>query len=200
MSSANDIVGIASQTTIDIDALGEAFDAAPQDGRIEAIRSFSPRIQADLFEAAAGRDVPIEFMVPDETDPLTEVIHEGQNTLPIFSKFQKRFCRPSSAESPADRPMLWGYNHQLMRPFTGPGYFISYEDEESGEFWIDYRDLPPERPDEWPKIISNKSRLGRFVYHGMVDRLRRVSNHCTIGRAFKDGPMDAWFVLVRRDN
>jgi hypothetical protein len=182
-----------------MEALGEAFDQAPQVQRIEAIRSFSPKIQANLFEAAEGRGVPTEFMVPEGTGPLNEVIHEGQNTLPAFRKFQKRFCRPSQAEDPADREMLWGYNHQLMRPFTGPGYFVGYEDEASGEFWIDYRDLPPERPDDWPKIISNKARLGRFVYHGMVDRLRRVSKHCTIGRAFKDKPMDAWFVLVRRE-
>ncbi|MGM0558746.1 MAG: hypothetical protein ACQEVA_20335 [Myxococcota bacterium] len=199
MSTARDIVGIAKRSTIDVEALGEAFDNAPQDQRIEAIRSFSPKIQANLFEAAAGNDVPIAHMVPEGTAPLTEVIHEGQNTLPAFRKFQKRFCRPSKGEEPAEREMLWGYNHQLMSPFTGPGYFVSYEDEETGEFWIDYRDLPPERPDDWPKIISNKARLGRFVYHGMVDRLRRVSQHCTIGRAFKDKPMDAWFVLVRRD-
>lgn len=199
MSSASDIVGLASSTTIDIDALGEAFDAASQSGRIEAIRSFSKKIQARLFDAAEGRAVPIEHMVPEGKGPLEQVIHEGRNTLPMFSNFQKRFCRPSPAEQPAEREMCWGYNHQTMSPFTGPGYFISYEDEESGEFWIDYRDIPPERPDSWPKIISNKARLGRFVYHGMVDRLRRVSNHCTIGRAFKDGPTDNWFVLVRRD-
>jgi hypothetical protein len=199
MSTANDIVGIASSTTINVDALGEAFDDASQEARVEAIRSFSKTIQANLFEAAEGRDVPIEHMVPEGTGPLTEVIHEGQNTLPMFSSFQKRFCKPSASEQPAEREMLWGYNHQAMRPFTGPGYFISYEDEETGEFWIDYRDVPPERPDAWPRIISNKARLGRVVYHGMVDRLRRVSQHCTIGRAFKDGPTDNWFVLVRQD-
>lgn len=200
MSDEKTIVGLAGQSIIDVEALGEAFDAAPQQARIQAIRSFSPDIQANLFDAAEGRDVPLEYMVPEDRGPLEEVIHEGQNTLPVFSKFQKRFCRPSSGQKPAERDMLWGYNHQLMRPFTGPGYFISYEDEKTGEYWIDYRDLPPERPDEWPNIISNKARLGRFVYHGMVDRLRRVSAHCTIGRAFKDGPMDAWFVLVRRDS
>jgi hypothetical protein len=34
----------------------------------------------------------------------------------------------------------------------------------------------------------------------MVDRLRRVSEHVTIGRAYKSKPMSAWFTLVREDH
>jgi hypothetical protein len=184
---------------IDVDALEEIFDEATHQQRVEVIRTFSPKIQARLFEAAEGRRVDIEQVVPTKRDSLEEVIHEGQNTLPMFRKFQKRFCRPSREHRSSNRAVLWGYNHQTMSAFTGPGYFIAYQDEESGEVWIDYRDLPNERPDEWPKIINNKARLGRFVYHGMIDRLRRVSEHCTIGRAYKGEPMDAWFVLVRCD-
>jgi hypothetical protein len=184
---------------IDVDALEEIFNEATHPQRVEAIRTFSPKFQARLFEAAEGRKVAIEQVVPEGRDSLEEVIHEGQNTLPMFRKFQKRFCRPSRDQRQSNREVLWGYNHQTMSPFTGPGYFIAYEDENSGEVWVDYRELPSERPDEWPKIIDNKARLGRFVYHGMVDRLRRVSEHCTIGRAYKGEPMDAWFVLVRCD-
>lgn len=184
---------------IDVDALEELLDQATHQQRVEAIRTFSPKIQARLFEAAQGRRVAIEQVVPEGRDSLEEVIHEGQNTLPMFRKFQKRFCRPSRDQRQSNREVLWGYNHQTMAPLTGPGYFIAYEDEESGEVWIDYRELPNERPDEWPKIIDNKARLGRFVYHGMIDRLRRVSKHCTIGRAYKGEAMDAWFTLVRCD-
>src|ERR1019366_2758957 len=43
-------------------------------------------------------------------------------------------------------------------------------------------------------------RLGRFAYYGMIDVMRGISSHVTIGRARKKhGWMDAWFVLVRED-
>ena len=49
-------------------------------------------------------------------------------------------------------------------------------------------------------IMPNSVRLSRFIYNGTVDVMRRVSGHVTIGRAVRDNkPMDAWFVLVRRD-
>lgn len=193
------ILDLVTADVIDTDALEDALNEATHEQRVQAIREFSPKIQKRLFEAAEGRKVGIEQIVPTEKGSLEEVIHEGQNTLPMFRKFQKRFCRPSRDQRQSDREVLWGYNHQTMASFTGPGYFVAYEEDDSGEVWIDYRELPTERPDQWPSIISNKARLGRFVYHGMVDRLRRVSEHCTIGRAYKGKPMDAWFVLVRAE-
>ena len=50
-------------------------------------------------------------------------------------------------------------------------------------------------------ILSHyDARLGRFVYAGMIDIMRGVSTHVTIGRALKGGKfMDAWFVLCRED-
>jgi hypothetical protein len=60
--------------------------------------------------------------------------------------------------------------------------------------------LPKEKPDAWPPIIDNTAKLGRFVYFGMVDVMRGVSSHVSIGRAKKKVVwMDAWFVLVRED-
>lgn len=193
------IVDLLTAEQIDLDALEAALDGAKHAQRVDAIREFTPKIQQRLYEACEGREVRIEQIVPEERGPLEEVIHEGQNTLPAFRKFQKRFCRPSPDQAQSDRTVIWGYNHQAMSPFTGPGYFVAYEDQNSGEVYIDYRELPSERPDDWPSIKSNKARLGRFVYHGMVDKLRRVSEHVTIGRAYKGKPMDAWFALCRCD-
>lgn len=191
------IVDLVTSSTIDMDALEAAFDEVNHAQRVEAMREFSPTIQKRLYEAASGRAVSPEQIVPDGCPPLEEVVHEGHNTLPVMRRFQKRFCRPSPDQAPTDKQILWGYNQQMMKALTGPGYFVAYADDDSGELYIDYRELPTERPDQWPKITSNKARLGRFVYHGMVDRLRRVSEHCTIGRAYKGKPMDAWFTLVR---
>lgn len=192
------IVAIVRAQTIDVDALEAAFERASAEERVAAIRKFSGSIQRRLFDAAAGRRVTVEQIVPPGTGPLVEVIHEGQNTLPAFNAFQKRFCRPSAEHAPADRETLWGYNHQTLSGITGPGYYVAYDDPEAGEVVVDYRELPPERPDNWPPILDNKAKLGRFVYYGMVDRLRRVSDHVTIGRAYKGKPMNAWFVLVRQ--
>ncbi len=199
MATMQTIVDLVRAEPIDMKALGEAFDDATPADRVAAIRLFSPKIQKRLFEAAAGQRVTLADIVPPGKDPLTEVIHEGQNTLPAFRNFQKRFCRPSAAHKSDEREVLWGYNHQTFSGVTGPGYYVAYDDDRTSEVVVDYRELPPEHPENWPEIISNKAKLGRFVYHGMVDRLRRVSEHVTIGRAFKAKPMSAWFVLVRQD-
>lgn len=193
------IFALLKEGSIDIDALDGALNDASSEERIAVIRKCTPAIQKNLFEAAKGRKVTTEGIVSSSHPALTETIHEGQNTLPAFRQFQKRFCNPSEAYTPDNRRVLWGYNHQSFAGITGPGYFVAYDDDDLGEVVIDYRELPPERPDSWPPILDNKARLGRFVYHGMVDRLRRVSDHVTIGRAYKKKPMNAWFLLVRQD-
>ena len=197
MATSSEILTALTAPTLDLDAIEELLNAADHDTRIAVLRGLKPKIQRNLFEAAVGRRVTTEAIVPTSKGVLSEVIHEGQNTLPAFQTFQKRFCLPSEAHQPDDRRVLWGYNHAPLKGITGPGYFVAYDDEEAGEVVIDYRELPPERPEEWPEILSNKAKLGRFVYAGMVDRLRRVSDHVTIGRAYKNKPMNAYFALVR---
>ena len=45
---------------------------------------------------------------------------------------------------------------------------------------------------------SPSSRASRFVYAGMIDMLRGVSKHVTIGRAIRNGKeADNWFLLCR---
>lgn len=197
MTLVDDIISEIERQPIDTDALEAKFEQAPVDRRVEAIRQFNPDHQRRLFAACAGRSVALVDIVPQNIQPLTEVIHEGQNTLPMFRAFQKRFCRPSDEHQPDNRQVLWGYNHQTFSGITGPGYFVAYDDSDTGELVIDYRELPPERPEHWPPIIENKAKLGRFVYAGMVDRLRRVADGVTIGRAYKSEPMNAFFALVR---
>lgn len=200
MSQPQDaILSALLASPIDIDALAKLFDAASSAERVAAIQKFTPKIQRRLFEAAKGRKVTTFDIVPDGTAPLQEIIHEGRNTLPAFRSFQKRFCLPTEEHRPDNRRVLWGYNHQTFSGITGPGYFVAYDDEDAGEVVVDYRQLPPEHPQEWPPILDNSARLGRFVYAGMVDRLRRVSDHVTIGRAYKSKPMNAYFTLVRLD-
>ncbi len=175
--------------------IAQALDAMDEATRIDTIVGLGRRQLAALFEAAAANR-PVQFtdMVPADVPSLTAVIHEGKNSLGVFTRFQKRFCRPPGGTT----DQLWGYNEQSMRTFTGPGYFVFHQ-VESGELAVDYRKLPPEKPPGWPTILPNSARLSRFIYNGTVDVLRHVSQHVTIGRAYRrSGPMNAWFALVRR--
>jgi hypothetical protein len=178
--------------------LAGALDGLGDDDRIDAVAHLRRRELAALYEAA--RDNPpltLADFVPVGVPPRTEVVHEGKNSLPLFTRFQKRFCRapgPSATE-------LWGYNEQSQRALTGPGYFVVHHDDE-GQLVIDYRTLPQADPADlppgWPRMIPNSARLSRFIYNGTVDVMRRVSDRVTVGRAHRKGkPMDAWFALVR---
>ena len=190
------VLELLAQPRLDLDAIGTWFDSATPLGRIEMIGGIGKKDQARLWNASEGRGgLDLEYVVPDACGVLNEVIHDGHNSLPVFTRFQKRFCRiPNCTDE------LAGYNEQLMRPFTGPGYFVAREAEAAGEIEIDYRVLPAQKPGGWPEIIDQRDRLGRFVYAGMVDYLRRISAHVTIGRAFRGGKWtENYFLLARRD-
>lgn len=192
------VVSLLKSPRIDIEALRHELDALDHRSRVALLPEFTRTRQRRLYSAADGQQVTLKDMVPDDRGPLEEVIHHGVNTLVGFRSFQKRFCIPSITRD-QDDGLLWGYNHQNFSGFTGPGYFVSYAAESGSEYWIDYRQIPPERPSTWPKIIKNEKKLGRFVYSGTVDKMRQVSEHVTIGRAYKDNKaLPAWFVLVRQ--
>ena len=59
---------------------------------------------------------------------------------------------------------------------------------------------PGEKPGAWPPIKKNESGLGKIVYGGMVDVMRGISSHVSIGRAFRDGKFtENYFLLCRQD-
>jgi hypothetical protein len=63
---------------------------------------------------------------------------------------------------------------------------------------IDSREVPCEAPPGWPGVRRNEGFPARFVYGFMVDRLRRVSEHVTIGSAARSGrDLGSWFLLCR---
>lgn len=189
-------VGVLLEPTIDIDRLAEVLDGLGHEGRVHTIRTWTRKRQRAIYEAAKGRKLDLDFLTPGVGN-LVEVIHEGQNTLPAFTHFQKRFVKLEGEEFP-----VGGYNHQSTSAFTGPGYFVVTpgEGDHEGELAIDYRSIPKHKPEAWPAIKDNTGGLGAIIYGGMVDYLRGVSKHVSIGRAFKGGkPMAAWFALVRKD-
>jgi len=173
------------------------FDELSPGERARAATEMSAKEQAALYDAANGfRVVRLGDIVPKEARVLGPVVHEGRNSLPAFKRFQKRFCRP---EGPVGERELWGYNHNpgWIMPFTGPGYFVAYEQGDR-EVLIDYTRLPPQGAPGWPSVRPNSARLSRFIYYGTQDTLRGVSRHGTTGRAARDGKdMPNWFVLCR---
>lgn len=191
-------LSVLLEPKIDLDRLAEVLDGLGHEGRVHATRSWHKKRQAALFEACKGRALDLDFLVPASVGELAPVIHDGTNTLPAFSHFQKRFVRLPSE----DTARVGGYNHQTLSPLSGPGYFVCKpgEAEHEGEIAIDYTHVPKHKPASWPEVRANDGVLPGLVWGGMVDYLRRVSNNVSIGRAWKHGkPMGAWFTLVRKD-
>jgi hypothetical protein len=187
---------------VDIHRIAEVLDGLGHPGRVATIRGWGLHHQARLYEAAKGlKPLTLDDYVPLGTEPLTEVIHWGKNSLPAFTHFQKRFCRPKEGEGE-----LFGYNENGEKWAVGPGYFVIHAPKEgrpgveTGELDIDYTMTPGAKPDAWPPIKKNESGLGRVVYGGMVDVMRGISTHVSIGRAFRDGKFtENYFVLCRED-
>jgi hypothetical protein len=192
-------LNVLLEPKLDFPRLAEVLDTLGHLGRVDTIRGWSKPTQAKLFEAAQGvKKLTLDDFVPPSIPPLVEVIHHGKNTLGVFTHFQKRFVKPKDPEAYKDQ--LWGYNHQDLSFASGPGYFVTVPGEVEGQVDIDYRKIPPEKPDSWPPIQPNRGLIPGLVYGGMVDVMRGISSHVTIGRAKKKGQwIDAWFVLCRED-
>ncbi len=181
--------------------IAELLDSLGHQQRLAAIRALGRDEQRQLWHAVDSfAPLALTDIVPAATPANQQVRHFGKNTLPLFTTFEKRFLRPlgQDAAAPAE---LHGYNFQdsaVGTWFAGPGYFVATASPDRPEVLIDYRQLPATRPDSWPPIRSNSCGGGRFVYGFMVDTLRKVSAHVTIGRANRHGKdMDAWFMLCR---
>lgn len=176
------------------------FDSLGHDERVAAIRGTGRGDQRRLWELVEGfAEVRLVDLVSPSVGDLETVRHHGKNTLPVFTQFEKRFCRLPGVD--ANHPSeLAGFNFQTMSPVTGPGYFVALDSENRPEVLVDYRRLPAQHPSDWPEVRSNESGLSRFVYGFMVDTLRRVSEHVTIGSAARKGKdIGSWFLLCRED-
>ena len=188
------VQGLCATDSPQVDKLSDLLDELDHSSRLAALRSLSARHLRHIYEAVEGhRSIGVDFLVPSSRGAMDPVRHFGKNSLPAFSIFEKRFLRPEKGARE-----LWGYNHQSMSPITGPGYFVAYDSPRQGEGYIDYTRLPPRAPEFWPAMASNTTGLSRFVYGHMVDRLRGLSQHVSIGRAWRHGKeQNAWFVLCR---
>ena len=122
------------------------------------------------------------------------MILEGRNSLPAFSRFQKRFARIGN--------VIVGYNHQITSFVTGPGYFIvrppTPGEAKPDELFFDYTTDPPGIPTGWPAFKPSDEGMGRLVWMNMKDFCRRVGPGVLVGKAYKRGvEMGAYFTLTK---
>lgn len=166
-----------------VTALAEALDAATHEVRLAWIRSLGRSEQYRLYAMAEGRPVTVDELV---REPGRVVRHYGKNGLLLFSRFEKRMVRLPDGT-------VGGYNHSdagalapLATLVTGPGHFVTVASPQvPGEVWVDYRRVPAAQHPEFPPLRGNESGLPALVFGDMVDVLRRVSRHVTIGDSFK---------------
>lgn len=188
------ILGSQARSLGDIAAFAKVLDELGPTGRLDTIRRLESHHMAALYEAAAGfRPVGVEAFVPADVPPMTRVRHFGKNSLPMFSIFEKHF-----AKAEADAPEVFGLNRQSTSIFTGPGYFLARPSPtEAGAVDIDYTAQPAKAPDGWPAVRPPRG-IGFFVFGGLRDVVRGISEHVSIGRGYRRGKvMDQYFVLCR---
>ena len=182
-----------------IEKIEKAFNALSHEERLEEMYKFKSKDQDKLYELASGRYAGPDFFVPKKRYG-QEVIHWGVNSLPFFSKFQKRMTAKNGGKTTS----YSGYNEQTMKGVTGPGYFSLLDKKEGPhgkkQVAINYYDEPGFKYDSWSKMAKNTSGLSRFVYGNMHDWMWKVSDHVSIGKANKNGKfMNNWFILCRED-
>ncbi len=178
------------EPTLDLPRLARVLDEMGPLNRATTVRGWHRHQMAALFDAAKGfRSMTISDLVPTSED-LVQVVHAGRNSLPMFYDFEKIFARSGDE--------IVGYNRNSTMRFIGPGYYTATASD-SGEIAVDYRKIPSKAiPKDWPTVVPNSGFIPTLVFGGMVDILRGVSKHVSIGRAMKkDTFIDAWFVLAR---
>lgn len=182
-----------------IPRIGSALDRMDARSRLHTTLSATREDMVTLWELMKGQELDADHFVPSGIDPLREVIHHGKNSLPAFTHFQKRFCR-----SDDDTGDVYGFNRGSTEWLVGPGYFVSHgtkdEKDPPSDYVIDYTRIPAKKVETWPGIRGNGGGIGALVYGRMKDYMRKVSDHVSIGKAYKGGKeVGAYFMLCRQD-
>lgn len=190
----------------DIEKISAYLDGLSHEERLAQTRTLKRSHQRTLYEAASkSQPLELDHFVPNNRNNCTEVIHYGLNTLPLpksLKHFEKRFCRPSDGSN-----RLFGYNEGATRGLIGPGYFITVytegntEWEQRGGIVVDYFQVPEtDVVPGWPQVVPNNKGLQVLVYNKTRDFMRRVSEHVSIGAAYKvEKPLGHFFILCRDD-
>ena len=158
--------------------------------RVRQATALDRRHHHTLWELSASTEpLRLDEVVPPDRRPLDPVPFEGQNSQPIYRPFKKVFFRTGDGR-------IGGYNDSPAAWFAGPGYYLLKAD--ASGVYVDYTEVPADKPAGWPPIKPNTAGFSRFVYGHMKDYLRRVYGRVVIGRAFRHGKATPnYFVLAR---
>lgn len=182
-----------------VNEIAQGLNASPVAAQVNWTRALNFKEMEALFLLARDQHITAaDFVCDDET----VIICEGKNGLPVLTRFQKRFARLGD--------QIVGYNHNnwLQALLGGPGHFVVHDSPAvPGEVWINYLTPLKVRHPEYPKLLSNnvlfhpRGLFARWVYGGMVDVIRRVSEHVVIGYSIRPdgspGPNEGmYFTLV----
>lgn len=177
--------------------LAQMLDGMGVRERVEAVAGVTGSLVGQLYELARdGQPLELREVVGDSVPAGATVAYSGRNSLPLFSRFEKRFTRTADG-------LVFGYNHQplgLARAVTGPGYFRVVDDGEKdhpGELLFDYTREPPFEPAGWPPYRPNEAGMSRFVFKDLHDWVRRVARGVLVGKAYRGGKdQNAYFSLT----
>ena len=197
--SSTDSLGVLVRRGASQKTIAAHLDGLAPYARLQEVLAVQGSLVGKLYDAVAGAEpLALTDIVP--ASETATVILEGRNSLPAFTRFQKRFVRIG------DR--IVGYNHQLMSVVTGPGYFVTQPptagETHPDELFFDYTAFdhgsegPSGVPASWPPFKPNSAALSRLVYMSMKDYCRRVADGVLVGKAYKNGAaQNAYFTLTR---
>jgi len=176
--------------------LAEMLNGMGPRERVNAVTAVKGALVGQLYALVRdGEPLGLDDIVPSSTPAGSTVTFEGRNSLPAFSRFQKRFARTADG-------LVFGYNHQPLRvagAVTGPGYFrvVEADDAHPGELLFDYTLPPPFEPAGWPAYRANEVGVSRFVFMDLNDYVRKVAEGVVVGAAFRRGEdQNAYFSLT----
>ena len=183
-----------------IGEIGNYLDTLTSHECLQEIQTLRKSHQKKLYDLAQlSKPLSLDHFASKK--PLQEVIHDGRNSLPIFSLFQKRFCRANDESN-----RIFGYNQGPTTKWIGPGYFVAKttvnhpEWSKRGSIVIDYYEVPDgDVVSSWPTIVPNSVGVQQLVYHQMRDFMRRVSDTVSVGVAYQKGKnLNQYFVLCKK--
>ncbi len=193
------LASLLDSAQVSAKALAAHLDALTAPQRLAETLALDSRRQAKLFEVVQGaRSFTLDDLSPSSGTPLSGVTHEGRNSMLAFTRFAKIFAVPDDATL-ADS-QRWGFNKTsgLVTTTVGPGYFVA--EQQGSEVLVDYTRLPSQPLKGAPALLPNASRLSFFVYNRTRDLVRGVSQHVSVGRAWRGARrLDNWFVLCRTE-
>lgn len=181
---------LLEQSDVTLQQIQDHLGALSDEARVQQATDLKGKQLSILWRLSDKTEaIALDEVVPEGHAPLAPIPFEGQNSLPLFRRFQKVFYR-----TPDGR--IAGYNNSPVGWLVGPGYYILKKDDTG--IYVDYTDLPNEKPSEWPPIKRNDAGITTLVYGNMKDYLRRVYGKVFIGKAYKKGKeTENYFTLAR---